>query len=56
MMNLDALKSNVGNKKEKMRHSDFTCDKRSYRKMRIEYSAKLNKAKQLYYSELIDKC
>ena len=40
----------------KIRNSDCICDKRSYLTICSEYSTKLNKAKQLYYSELIDKC
>ena len=39
-----------------MRNSNCTCDKRSYRMICNEYSAKLNKAKQFYHYELIDKC
>ena len=44
-----------GKLERKMRKSDCICVTKSYRMVCNEYFAKQNKAKQLYYSELIDK-
>lgn len=53
---LQCLKIKRRKLERKMRNSGCIWDKKSYQSICNEYSAKLNNAKRLYYSDLIEKC